>query len=203
MELATASKLDPKKQAVQQLSNPYTQIVLLGVIIALLSFFIVGPKYRAVQSSGADADAISAQRQQVESEKENLAKLMAKLENSKQDIAVTDEALPLNGRVSGLYALLESLVKNSSMQLAEISAADGVTLVVAADKAESKGLKADRKLLTTKVSLSVVGDMQQLKNLLESIETNPRVMDVDSLNIAANEEGVRFKIELKAYAYEN
>jgi Tfp pilus assembly protein PilO len=202
MDLNKKPKFDTGAAA-KQASNPIIQIVLLVVIIALFAFFVVGPKYRAMSSRGAEADQVSAERAKIEQEKIDLAQLNSKLDSSKQDIAITDQALPLNGRISNLYALLESLVKNSSMQLAELASSDSLKTRVAAGSNKTDAKQTDRKLITTKVTMTVTGDLQQLKNLLESIETNPRLFDIDSVQVASSEEGVRFRIDLKAYAYEN
>jgi tRNA (Thr-GGU) A37 N-methylase len=44
--------------------------------------------------------------------------------------------------------------------------------------------------------------MEQLKNLLQLMETNGRVLDVDSLQILGGDPVTKFKIVVKAYAYE-
>ncbi len=44
--------------------------------------------------------------------------------------------------------------------------------------------------------------MEQFKNLLQLIETSGRVLDIDSVEVIGGEPLTKFRITVKAYAYE-
>jgi hypothetical protein len=185
-------------------SNPIIQIVLLIIVIVLLSWFVVKPKYASTMQNRRELSSAKAKMAKVEEDQQELDRLISEMKSSPQDIALVDEALPLTGRVSKTYTLLNTLVQYSGMSLTLISADDTSKLIAAGEKDELQNpYKPGRKLHTVTMTVSVAGSMEQFKSLLELIETNGRVLDVDTVNIVGGEDTPKYQVTVKAYAYEN
>lgn len=185
-------------------SNPMIQVVLLLIVLGLLSWFVVKPKLASTMANRTELKAAKARMDKVEADQQELNRLITAMKASSEDIALVDEALPLTGRVSKAYTLLNSLVQFSGMSLTLLNADDTSKVVAAGDKDELQNpYKPGRKLHTVTMTVSVSGNMEQFKSLLELIETNGRVLDVDTVNIIGGEESPKFHVTVKAYAYEN
>jgi hypothetical protein len=185
-------------------SNPMIQIVLLVIVIVLLSWFVVKPKFASTMENRTELKAAKARMAKVEEDQQELNRLISAMKASPEEIALVDEALPLTGRVSKAYTLLNTLVQFSGMSLTLLGADDTSKVIAAGDKDELENpYKPGRKLHTVTMTVSVEGNMEQFKSLLELIETNGRVLDVETVNIIGGEEAPKYHVTVKAYAYEN
>lgn len=188
----------------KELGNPVIQIALLLIVLVLVSWFVVKPKIHSTLQERKDLKAAQAKMSKVEDDQRELNRLINELHSSPEDVALVDEALPLNGRVSKAYVLLDSLIKLSGMSSALLSSDDTSKVIAAGDKDELQNpYKPGRKLHTITLTTSVTGTMEQFKSLLQIIETNGRVLDVDSVNILGGDAETKFRITVKAYSYEN
>jgi hypothetical protein len=62
--------------------------------------------------------------------------------------------------------------------------------------------EAARKLQTQTLTVQLTGGIEQFRDFLHLIETSGRVVDVESVDILSGDDnGVKFKVRLKAYAY--
>lgn len=184
-------------------SNPVFQIILVLIVLVLFSWFIFRPQLAKFNESRAEVATAEEQLNKVETDRRELNRLINELQASPDEITIVDEALPLNGRISKANVLLDTLVQTSGMSLAVISADDVVQTIDAGDKdVINNPYQPGRTLHTITINASVTGTMEQLKNLLELIETNGRLLDVDSLQILGGSELTKFRLTIKAYSYE-
>jgi Tfp pilus assembly protein PilO len=184
-------------------TNPTLQAVLLAIILVLFSWFILRPKLSQTSETRSNLSTAQAKLKQTQADQNNLNQLVSKLRSSKDEVALVDEALPLSGRVSKAHLLMESLVQSSGMSLAQLNADTDQKVVSAGDKDSlDDPFKKTRSLRTIKLTASVTGTMDQFKNLLELIEKNSRLLDVDSVDIVGGDQSIRFRLVVKAYAYE-
>jgi hypothetical protein len=197
MELKPQSRLisDTKHR------NSLFEVIVLFVAALLLLLFVVRPKYNMVQVKADELKTAQSQQQAIESDRKTMNDLIDKLDNSQADLALVDQALPLQGRVTSLDLLLDNLVLTSGMKLASINTDEGTSGIVAGDKkllADPYG--SDRKLQTILANVTVTGPIEQFRQLLKLIETNSRLMDIDTISISKQDE-IIYKIRLKAYFY--
>lgn len=187
----------------KQSSNPVIQVILVLIVLVLFSWFLFRPRLATFNESRAQLKAAQNQLDTIESDQRDLDRLVKELRASKDEVAMVDEALPLNGRTSKTYMLLDNLVRSSGMSLAVISTDDTSSIISAGDKEMlANPFKSGRTLHTITISASVTGTMEQLKNLLQLMETNGRVLDVQSLQILGGDPVTKFRLTVKAYAYE-
>lgn len=183
--------------------NPIIQVILFAIVLVLFSWFLLKPKLSRSIEYRSKLKAAQAQMAGIEQDKADLNRLVAELQSSDSDVAKVDEALPLNGRVSKAYVLLDSLVRSSGMTLTLISADDTSKAISAADKSMLENpYQSGRELHTITLSTNISGTMEQFKNLLELLETNSRVLDIESVDVVGGEPLTKFRISVKAYSYE-
>lgn len=183
--------------------NPVIQAVLLLIVFVLFSWFILKPKYSQWNQRRTALKTAQDQLAKIESDQQDLNNLVDQLHSDSDDVQKVDEALPLSGRISKAYVVLNSLVQSSGMTLALISSDDSQSTVSAGDKAAlANPYAVNRQLHTITLSTSVTGTMEQFKNLLQLIETNGRVLDVDSVEIIGGDTQTKFNMTVKAYAFE-
>lgn len=185
-------------------SSPIVQIVLLSIILVIFSWFVLKPKLSSSTEVRANLKTAESQLGKIQQDQQDLGRLLSELRSSTDEIAKVDEALPLSGRVSKAYVLLDSLVQSSGMTLTLISADDTSKAVSAADKALLENpYQPGRSLHTITLTTSVTGTMEQFKNLLQLIETSGRVLDIETVEVNGGEPLTKFEIKVKAYSYEN
>ena len=187
----------------QSISNPVFQSILMLIVIVLFSWFVLKPRLATFNDTRAQITAAEAQFKKLDAERNDLDLLVKKLQSSPEEVSIVDEALPLNGRISKVSYLLSDLVGRSGMTLGVLGVDDSSKIVAAGDKEVIKEpFKPGRTLHTITVTASLSGSMEQLKNLLELIEGNARVLDVESLQVLGGDEVTKFRLTVKAYSFE-
>lgn len=203
MDMKPPSVQNNTSSAVRTSSSSIIQIALLAIIFVLFSWFILKPKLSHSTEVRSSLKAAEAQLAQTQQDQQDLKRLVTDLRSSSDEVAKVDEALPLSGRVSKAYVLLDSLVRSSGMTLATIDSSDSSKAISAADKALlANPYQPGRELHTITITTTVTGSMDQFKNFLELIETNGRVLDVETVEIDGGESATKFQITVKAYTYE-
>lgn len=185
-------------------ANPTLQAILFSIVVVIFTWFIVMPKLLTVTAARGELNKIQDQLKKTKSDELELNKLLTKLRASEDEVALVDEALPLTGRVSKANVLMENLVQTSGMSMSQLSSTDSQKIISAGDKSNlSDPFAKKRALYTITMTASVTGSMDQFRNLLELIETNSRVLDVDSMEIIGADQQIKFRVIVKAYAYES
>ncbi len=211
MDLNT-NKLNPFLSE-RRLSMSWFNLLALVLIVILFYWFMVRPKSAQQHTLDKNLTALSSTYQTVQNDKDELNSLVSKLQASKSEIKQLNEAIPLEDRTTRLYVLVDNLVGQTGMKLANLSvepateaagAAVGTGgLVAAGDKKTlNDPYGVARKLQTYNVSVATTGTMVQFKNLLELLETNGRIMDVTNLEVNQGDDGViTFRLKVLGYAY--
>ena len=186
-----------------QMRNPMLQAILIIIVVALFGWFIVLPKNTQVKDKTDQLATLEAQSQSLQSDMEAVNKLVAQLETSKDEVKLIDEALPLSNRPTKIALLLEEYARSSGMSVAQISIGDVDKAIAAGNKEElAKPFEANRSLVTTDVTVSVGGSVDQFKNFLTLLETSGRILDVESFTVNSSEDTIRYNLKLLTYAYE-
>lgn len=184
-------------------SNPIIQSVLLLVVLVLFSWFILKPKLSHSREVRNNLQTATAQLAKIQQDQQDLNRLVDKLRSSSDEVVKVDEALPLSGRATKVYVMLDSFVRSSGMTLTLISADDTNSTVSAGDKALLENpYQSGRQLHTISLATTITGTMEQFKNFLELVETSSRVLDVEDVKVLGGEPLTKFQITVKAYSYE-
>lgn len=179
------------------------EIFLLVGILVIVAWFLVKPKYEQNKSLRNNLNTIQSEKATAENEIAELQTLVGKLKTSSDNLKLVDEALPLNGRVTKLQALVENLTISSGMQLSFMELSNSGNLVSAGNKnALSDPYGQNRELRTDQLSVSLTGTIDQFKNFLQLLETSSRIIDISDFQISREVDSLKFSMKIKAYAYE-
>lgn len=179
------------------------QLVLLIVVIVLFGWFLVRPKTTKLSEYKSQRDDLKATQQKQASDIKTVHDLVAKMQSSAGDVALLDETLPIESRVTRLQVLLSSIAQNSGMTLVNVSVDPGASGIAAGDKANlDKPFSKPKKLYTSDALINVTGSFDQLKALLSGVENNRRILDVDGMDISAGTDSLlTVHLKLKTYYY--
>jgi Tfp pilus assembly protein PilO len=193
----------PVKDRPQVYKNLFFELVLLLVLVFLFGNFLLMPKRGEVKDKRAQLAVLNSQNDSIEQNTAELNALISKMKAAKKDIALLDQALPLESRVTTTQVLLDNLISSSGLTLANIGV-DTNDAVIAAGSKEllDNPFGQQRHLQTTSVNVSVTGTMEQFLNFLKSLENNARIIDVSSVQINGNKNNLAtFVLTLKTYNY--
>jgi hypothetical protein len=191
-----------KNNSSRNASNLFQGISIV-IVLVLFSWFLIRPWMAKTIESRGKLKSAQKELSSIEADQMELNRLVTELHSSPEDVALVDEALPLNGRISKVYVLLDNLVRTSGMTMAVLSSEDSQSIISAGDKPVlAHPFQPGRKLHTIEIAASITGTMEQLKNLMQLMETNGRVLDVETLQVIGGDPVTKFRMTVKAYAYE-
>lgn len=182
--------------------NPLFSI-LFFLLIVMLGWFLVWPKFSEVKVKSGELRELQSVQDNFGELKANVNRLVEQMKSSRQDIALLDEALPVDNRLSKVYVIVESFAKASGLTLVNINTDTGDALAAPGALGESDTLfKTEKKLFISTMTLSLSGGYDQFVTFLTFLEESSRIVDVDSVDIAPGENGeLGFRVKLKSYFY--
>jgi Tfp pilus assembly protein PilO len=199
-QLKTA--IAPTKSPIQA-GTSLVYSALLVVAIILVAWFLIKPQWATVSQQQTTLRQLLADQQALANETQTLAQLVTTMQQATDDIALLDEALPIDARLTKIHVVLESLVQSSGMTLANIAVDSPDAVISAGNRSSQENLFAKKlHLQTAAVTLNLTGSLEQFVPLLQLMEQSSRVLDVESLDIAPTDDGsLSFHLKLKAYFY--
>jgi Tfp pilus assembly protein PilO len=202
MSIFTTPKINSTTPAgPTKVRNSALEIVLMLIVIGVVYQYLVKPKQVELMTAQENYTKADGERQEAEKTKSALSSLQAQLENQTAKIAVLDESLPLSSRITRTYLELQQLVTDAAMTPGNIQV-DQTVDQAAVNIDLSKVFAKPRKLASLKISLNVIGSIQDFQGLLETIESQNRVYNIDSVDIQPERDNVfAFHIQMKTYVY--
>src|SRR5690348_9668064 len=82
------------------------QVILLIVVIVLFGWFLLRPKWSSLSAAQAQRDELLAQQQKQGQDIQKVHDLVAQMQNDADDVALLDETLPVESRVTRLQVLV-------------------------------------------------------------------------------------------------
>lgn len=179
-------------------------IVLILIFIGIVVFFDV-PGVQGVLQTRKD---IEIQKQTLMDDQVFLAKVseLTKIyKDNKESIDKVDLILPPKEDIPNLIVQVESLVFEQGLILDKLEVSipteDGGGTINPEDVRVKKESSAT-KYKTLTISLGFTGDYSALKNFLKATEENMRLIDIESIGISPESEGMgifKFDLSLKTY----
>jgi Tfp pilus assembly protein PilO len=185
--------------------NHFIEIVMLVLVIGLFSWFVLRPKVADYKHNQQELAKLKEDSAKVAENKQKLFDLVAKLEQSKPQIASLDETLPLQQRTTTLAVLLDSLAQANGLNISSLAfdpqSID--TVIVAGDKKTLEDpYKDPRKVKNVTTLISVNGTLEQFMGFLGALEKSTRIIDVQTIDINGQEgEVLNFKVKIRSYTY--
>lgn len=184
-------------------SGTIVEIVFLVVLSVVTYFYLVGPKLREFKAARSDLSAIQAKKDALQKQVQDFDKLVQDLSDNSNGVSALDQVLPLDSKPSKLYVLLENFMQSSGLTTGSVTVdADALTIVAGNTSSDNGVSKSEHKVQPINISVSGVGTIDQLSNLLHLIETSARLLEINNLDVSqGREDQIVFKVGLKAYSY--
>src|SRR3989344_1906815 len=159
----------------------YKIFIIIGAALILFFsyFFILKPKSEQVGIGGNyNLKAVKEEVNKREIFLKDLAELISRYQQiNTNDLSRINQALPQGKDIAGLLVQLQNLAENNGLLLASVSVSDPT------EPMAGKNGKAEIQQLS--VNLSLIGSQnniyRQLKEFLDSLETNLRLFDVSAV----------------------
>lgn len=195
----------PKISAIyksRQLQSPITQSILMLLVIVLFGWFILQPKFANTKEQQSELDTFEAQQASLEADREELNRLISKLESSSDEVKLLDEAIPLHTRSTEVSVLIEGYARSSGMTVSQLNV-EGLDKTISAGNKEvlEDPFGQTRQLVTADAQVIVGGNIEQFRNFLQLLETSGRLADIINMEVSSAEEGLVFNLRVKTYAY--
>lgn len=176
--------------------NPKTrvsaaEIALLLVIITLFYWFVISPKNAELDSLNVKLAGLQADQSKIESQKNELQRMISSMKNDPDDIAKLDEALPAEGKITVTNLLVEKFAADAGVVLDNASfTADGDALAAGNRDFLAHPYTGKRSLKKMTGNVVIKGQMSQIQNFLQKLENSGRIFDVSSFQISPDKDDV-------------
>ncbi len=184
-------------------SGTIVEVVFLIVLSVITYFYLVAPKLTEFRTARKELTAIQAKKDALQKQVQDFDKLVQDFRDNTHGVNALDQVLPLDSKPSKLYVLLENFMQSSGLTTGSVTVdADALTVVAGNTALEGEASKTDHKVLPVNISVSGVGTIDQLSNLLHLVETSTRLLEINNLDVSQGRgDQVVFKVGLKAYSY--
>jgi Tfp pilus assembly protein PilO len=178
----------------------YSVLIIIGIVLCY--WFLIKPKWGEYRDAKQSLSVSQKNLQKLEGEKEQFQRLLAELKESSTEVALLDEAIPLDHRITKIELLLDNLAGSAGMQVAGMTVDQIDPTPMAGNKTVlANQYGATRKVVISHVSMSLTGTLEQFKGFLQLVESNGRIIDIDNITAAAESDGtLSYKLKLKAYS---
>lgn len=181
------------------LNSIISLVLILGLIAALI--WVVVPKYDAVSSLMKEISVLQDDLNKKIEIKQKIEELEARYETYKGQLAKVSEILPPAKDYPGLLVTIQQLTSTAGLLMndidikaEEVAAAKGIIKAGKTAPAEEEVFKK------MAITLTVSGGYEQFKTFLGLLETNIRIIDVDSVDFTySDKELTQFNIQAKTY----
>lgn len=187
-----------------------TILIILGCVF---SGMYLSSEWKDFQNLQASNEELRKTSEEMDELIQNRDSLLEKINSvSKTDLARIDKALPQGPQAGRLLVLIEGLASRHQVVLNSLDIAN-TTLQGAEQKPQAPGLPRPGGAVTPvatqqekdefkefPLSLNVSGPYASIKSFLKAVETNLRIMDIQSTNLGVGEKD-KFEIGIRAKAY--
>lgn len=163
-------------------------VPLLILVVGIVGYFVVWPKYLETQAARADLTAKTADVTVREASLTGVNDLIASFQKNQADLAPVDGAIPDAPRIPELLANFDYLSAQSGLFLASVQLTPELTggpAAAAQAISQSQALpdiaKTTKNLGIIQANVSLKGDYPGMKKFLSVLEQNLRIMDIQGL----------------------
>ncbi len=178
---------------------PLFEAVLLIIVCALFTWFILLPKVSALSEKRDNLDKLKLESGKIADSLAKFQLLVKNVEDHPKEISDLDYALPLDGKITHLQSLLETLAQSVGVTIGDITVAAKGDNVWAGDKQLlANPFGSPRTLQKMNGTIYVLGNLDQLSAFLKKIENSGRIVDVSAIAVdpgPAGSLGLRLTID--------
>lgn len=203
--MLTSPQIKTIAPKVESERNNFIEIILLCIIIVLFSWFVLKPKVIILAQKRVELKNVEQQQEMVKTKKAEFEALVSKMQGAKADFTILDEALPLQPRGTKLMLLVDGLAKTNGLFVTAVSldGSESAKYIAAGDKATLNDPYAVARVVNPEtVMVTATGSLEQFMGFLNAIENSTRILDIQSIDITANDDGqLSFKVKIKGYIF--
>lgn len=184
-------------------SGTIIEVVFLIILSVVTYFYLVGPKIAEFKLARTELSGVQAKKDALQKQVQDFDRLVQEFSDNTHGVSALDQVLPLDSKPSKLYVLLENFMQSSGLTTGSVTVdSDALTVVAGNVATDNIGEQATHKILPINISVSGVGTIDQLSNLLHLIETSTRLLEINNLDVSqGRNDQIVFKVSLKAYSY--
>ncbi|MCB9802865.1 hypothetical protein H6761_02490 [Candidatus Nomurabacteria bacterium] len=190
------------------LANKNLWLVLLLIVLTTLSFgyfFLLRPRISAITEASQGVEEVQAKEAEVKALIQKVTDLEYQFNSVKtqrnNDLRRLEKIIPQNPEIAELFVLAERLAINRGLILQGVDFSQEEVALAKTDSAEAEGtLESGSSLNSISINMSVAQDSELIdtsnknpydlfKEYLNDLESNLRLMDVESVNFSGVEGG--------------
>ncbi len=181
----------PKEKTKQKMSREFKliSVFVFLFILVLVFLFLLKPKYNEISQFKQEFKTKQEELANKKTYFENVKKLISNYQKiNSQDIEKIAKVLPSEKDIAGLFVQIEALAEEAGLNLLGL------------DIAERKEVPELEKFKVRELGITLNlsgGDYFAFKKFLSAVESNLRIIDIDSINFAAEAES--YALSLKTY----
>lgn len=181
-------------------------IPILLFVTLLLGVYFLWPKYTQFEKLKDEISKKELDLQQEQNYFLNLQKISTDLENHKEALEKVNSALPEKYSLPSLMNFFQAKASESGLILGGISRAIvGSRATVeeeVAGEAEAEKERLGVKIQEIYLNLKFTGYLSSFENFLETVEKSARIMEVETISLGTEEEGLaEFSLLIKVHSY--
>jgi Tfp pilus assembly protein PilO len=170
-------------------------IALLLVIISfVLGYFAVLPRWSSYLLAKDELATEKQTQQELEKAQKEMNNFLADYKSHSQEAAQLNNALPLTqSQVYNVLKNLEDIGKSSGLTL-------GALNVIESPNSDQLGA-SENSIQTIEINLTVNGNSDGFRNFLTLLESNLRIIDVQSVQMLNDNTGIDIKHQIRFKTY--
>ena len=166
----------------------FVEITLLALIMVLFYWFVISPKRTELADLNVKLDGLKGEFSKIEGQKKELERSIDAMNANRDKIAKLDEALPLEGKLTVINLLVEKLAEEAGITLDNVSFSLNADNIAAGNKELLKSPHASARSLKKIIgNLNIRGDLGQIQNFLQKLETSGRIYDISNFQVTADQ----------------
>lgn len=177
------------------------------IFAAVVAWLFVYPRYKAYSEKKDVVDGLAANVEELSDKLDRVRASYEKIKSQQQKLDALQLFLPDTPNTASIYSQIESLVRQTNLVLASVTAVDEVSIPTPKQGGQTKGtadnpdkpLSSSLGILTA--TFEVKGSQEALQAFLKNLERSQRLFELQSIDVAGSPRGLdnSYKINVRTY----
>jgi len=178
--------------------NAIVEIILIGGLVFFMTWFLILPKFSEVKKQQELHTKAKIQLASLNADYDKLSVLTAQLSKQKRELALMDEILPTDARLTKFYLIGEDLAVRSGMSVISVNVTKGSVPTAVQKTMAPNG----RTVAAMDIQYNLNGNVEQLVDFLRRLKGSMRIFDLDNIDLTSDKDGnLNIKAIVKTYYY--
>jgi Tfp pilus assembly protein PilO len=181
-----------------------TLIIGCFILIVLIGFFLIWPKYQKLSTLQLEVENRETELRNTEEYFAKLSQLSQELKKYENQISKIDFALPSDSS-STVISLINFIQKASSQNGLILNELKSFSIILPKPQVQTSGspeVQPSSKIKEISLNFDVSGSYFALKNFINTLETNAKIIEVGNISFSAEKEEIpTFSLKIKTHSY--